>query len=114
MRSALSVINRQFEQPFIRKNAFVNLQPHIAKDRTVSQELRHFAPAALEAHSRDKNLYAIPTTNESIVVWYNEDLLRQLNLRPPHEFEDDPQRWNWDTLLDYARKLNRGREQDRE
>ncbi|MBI3972052.1 MAG: extracellular solute-binding protein [Chloroflexi bacterium] len=110
----LSVVNRQCGQPFIRKNAFVDLQPYLAKDRKTAEELTHFAPAALGAHTRDKKLYAIPTTNESIVVWYNEDLLRRQNLRPPHEFEDDPQRWTWDTMLDYARKLNRGREQDRE
>jgi multiple sugar transport system substrate-binding protein len=110
----LSVINRQFGQPFIRRNAFVNLQPLLAKDRRTRDELANFAPAALQAHSNDKNLFAVPTTNESIVVWYNEDLLRQHNLRPPHEFEDDSQRWTWDTLLDYARRVNRGREQERE
>jgi multiple sugar transport system substrate-binding protein len=110
----LSVVNRQFGQPFIRRNAFVNLQPLLARDRKASEELTNFAPAAMQAHTWEKNQYAIPVTNESIIVWYNEDLLRQQNLRPPHEFEDDPQRWNWDTLLDYARKLNRGREQDRE
>jgi ABC-type glycerol-3-phosphate transport system substrate-binding protein len=109
----LSVINRQFGQPFYRRGAFVDLQPLIGKDKKTADELKQFAPAALEAHSVGKLLYAIPTTNESIVCWYNEDLLRQQNLRPPHEFEDDPQRWNWDTLLDYARKLNRGQDQDR-
>jgi multiple sugar transport system substrate-binding protein len=109
----LSVINRQFGQPFIRKNAFVSLQPLLARDKRTADELKHFAPAALEAHSADRQLYAIPTTNESIVCWYNEDLLRQHNLRPPHEFEDDSQRWTWDTLLEYARTLNRGQGQDR-
>ncbi|MGH2355990.1 MAG: extracellular solute-binding protein [Chloroflexota bacterium] len=110
----LSVVNRAFGLFFIGKDAFVNLQPYLARDKAASQELQHYAPAALQTYTRARNLYAIPTTNESIVVWYNEDLFRQQGLVPPHEFEDDRQRWTWDTLLDYARKLNRGREQDRE
>lgn len=110
----LSVINQGNGVFLIGKNAFLSLQPYLARDRSASQELRHYAPVALQMYTHTKNLYAIPVTNESIVVWYNEDLVRQHNLVPPHEFEHDPQRWNWDTLLEYGRKLNRGRGQDRE
>lgn len=110
----LAVINMPSGVPLIGQNAFVGLQRYLARDRAVDQELKSFAPPALQAYRVKGELYAIPVTNETIVLWYNEDAMRQANLVPPHEIEHDPQKWNWNTLLDYARKLNRGRDQERE
>jgi multiple sugar transport system substrate-binding protein len=110
----LAVVNMPFGVPMVGQGAFVRLQPYLAKDRATEQELKSFAPPALQAYRFKNEQYAIPITNETIVLWYNADLLRQANLTPPAEIENDPQRWNWDTLLDYARRLNRGRDQTRE
>jgi multiple sugar transport system substrate-binding protein len=110
----LAVINMPSGVPLIGQQSFHGLQRYLARDRAVEQELKSFAPPALQAYRVKGELFAIPVTNETIVLWYNEDLLRQANLVPPHEIENDPQKWNWNTLLEYARKLNRGREQDRD
>jgi multiple sugar transport system substrate-binding protein len=110
----LAVVNMPFGVPMMGENAFRSLQPYLVKDRATEQELKSFAPPALQAYRHNNELYAIPITNETIVLWYNADLLRQAGLPPPAEIENDPQKWSWDTLLDYARKLNRGREQTRD
>jgi multiple sugar transport system substrate-binding protein len=110
----LAVVNMPFGVPMVGQGAFIRLQPYVAKDRATEQELKSFAPPALQAYRYKNELYAIPITNETIVFWYNADLVRQANLTPPAEIENDPQKWNWDTVLDYARKLNRGRDQTRE
>jgi multiple sugar transport system substrate-binding protein len=110
----LAVVNMPFGVPMMGQNAFVKLQPYLARDKEVDQELKSFAAPGLQAYRYRNELYAIPITSESIVLWYNEDLVRQANLPSPSEIEDDPQKWNWDTVLDYARKLNRGRDQARD
>src|SRR4051812_20934719 len=94
----LAVVNMPFGVPMMGQNAFLSLQPYLAKDRATEQELKNFAPPALQAYRRQNALYAIPITNETIVLWYNADLVRQANLTPPAEIENDPQKWNWDTL----------------
>lgn len=110
----LAVVNMPFGVPTMGQGAFGSLQSYLAKDKATEQELKSFAPPALQAYRHKNELYAIPITNETIVLWYNADLLRQAGLTPPAEIEHDPQKWNWETLLDYAHKLNRGREQTRE
>ena len=110
----LAVVNMPLGVPMMGQSAFIKLQPYLARDRETDAELKGFAPPALQAYRHRNELYAVPITSELIVFWYNEDLLRQANLTPPHEIENDPQKWNWDTVLDYARRLNRGREQERE
>jgi len=110
----LVVVNVPSGVPLVGQGAFVKLQPFLAKDKVTDQELKNFAQPALQAYRHKGELYAIPITNESIVLWYNADLFRQANLTPPAEIENDPQKWSWDTLLDYARRLNRGREQNRD
>lgn len=110
----LAVLFMAFFAPMVGKNAFLSLQPFLTRDRSVDQELKNFTPPSLQAFRFKNELFAIPITSESIVFWYNQDLLLQANLVPPHQIENDPHKWNWDTLLEYAQKLNRGRGQDRE
>jgi multiple sugar transport system substrate-binding protein len=110
----LTVVNVPNGVPMMGQGFFLKMQPYLAKDRATDQELKSFAPAAVQAYRQKNEQYAVPVTAETIVLWYNADLLRQANLTPPAEIENDPQKWNWDTVLDYARKLNRGREQGRE
>src|SRR5687768_16050832 len=110
----LIVVNVPSGVPLLGQGAFVKLQPFLAKDKATEQELKSFAEPALQRYRHKNELYAIPITNESIVLWYNADLVRQAGLTPPAELENDPQKWSWDTLLDYARQLNRGREQNRD
>ena len=66
-------------------------------------------PAALKGYSHKGQLYAVPTVNESILVFYNKDAIVQAGLTPPREIEEDPKKWNWDTLVEYAKATNKGK-----
>ena len=102
------VINTPAGVPMIHKGAFKSLAPNIKDSKDVQDNLKEFAKPALESYTVRSELHAIPVTNESQVIFYNRDAVEKAGLQPPEEFEDDPRRWNWDTLVDYAKKTNKG------
>ena len=108
------VINTPAGVPMIHKGAFKSLAPNIKDSKDVQDNLKEFAKPALDSYTARGELHAIPVTNESQVIFYNRDAVEKAGLQPPEEFEDDPRRWNWDTLVDYAKKLNKGSAFDRE
>jgi ABC-type glycerol-3-phosphate transport system substrate-binding protein len=110
----LAVVNMPFAVPMFAQGAAMNLQTYIARDRRVQEELKQFSAPALKAYRYKNDQHAIPITNSTNVVFFNEDLIRNAGAVPPHEFENDAQKWNWRTMLDIARKVNRGQGQDRE
>jgi ABC-type glycerol-3-phosphate transport system substrate-binding protein len=107
------VVNTPAGVPMIYKGAFLSLQDYVKQSTDVQDNLKSFAKPALDSYTAKGQLYAIPVTNESQVIFYNADLLKKANLEPPENFEDDPQKWNWDTLVSYAKKLNQGTGFDR-
>jgi len=74
----------------------------------------HFAKPAIAAYSHKGEQYCIPLTTESIVLWYNRDAMEEADLTPPREIENDPDKGNWNTLVEYAKVLNKGSGPDRE
>lgn len=107
-------INMPWGIPTISKGLWLNLKDLLKAD-TETQKLisDDFAKPALQSYTFKGDLYAVPATSESIVLWYNEDKLKEAGLTPPAEIEDDPAKWNWNSLLEYARKLNKGTGRDR-
>lgn len=107
------VINMPAGVPMIHKGAFLSLQPYVMESKGVQDSLKSFAKPALDAYTTKGQLYAVPVTNESQVIFYNADLLDKAGLQHPDEIENDPAKWNWDTLVEYAKKLNQGTGFDR-
>ena len=107
------VINMPAGVPMIYKGAFLSLQSYLMESTDVQDNLKKFVKPALDAYTVKEQLYAIPVTNESQVIFYNADLLDKAGLQHPEEIEDDPQKWNWDTLVEYSKKLNEGTGFDR-
>ena len=90
------------------QGAVLSLQEYLKADRAVGANLKEFAPSTVQAYTFDDKLYAVPATNEGIVLWYHKDAFAEARLPLPREIEDDPARWNWNTVTDMARALNRG------
>ena len=110
-----TVMNTPSGVPMIGEGIFLPLTPFLNKDTAVKDALdNNFAQAAVTAYSFQDELFCIPITSESQVVWYNKDAMEEAGLTPPAEIEDDPDKWNWDTLIEYAQKLNKGEGRDRE
>lgn len=84
------------------------IQSYVDADKDVKSWLPEYVPAAIKGYTYKGQLYAVPTVNESIVLWYNKDAVVQAGLTPPSEIEGDAQKWTWDTVVTYARALNKG------
>lgn len=91
-----------------------SIQDYLKRDKEVQTNLKSFAQATVQAYTFDDQLHAIPATNEGIVLWYNRDAFAEAKLPFPRDIEDDPAKWNWNTVVDMARALNRGSGPDRQ
>ncbi len=110
-----TVMNTPSGVPMIGEGVFLPLTPYLNKDTAVKDTLdKNFAKAGVTAYSFKGDLFCIPVTSESQVVWYNKDAMLEAGLTPPAEIEDDKDKWNWDTFIEYAQKLNKGTGRDRE
>jgi ABC-type glycerol-3-phosphate transport system substrate-binding protein len=98
----------------VAQKAVVGLQDYLKRDKQVETNLKGFAQATVQTYSFDNQLYAIPATNEGIVLWYHKDAFAEAKLPFPREIEDDPNKWNWNAVVDMARALNRGSGTDRQ
>jgi multiple sugar transport system substrate-binding protein len=110
-----TVINTPWGVPMIGQGAFLSLQDYIEADAAISESFaEHYARPSVAAYSLDGASYTVPMTSESIVMWYNLDAIEEAGLVAPREIEDDPDAWNWTTLVEYADALNIGTGRDRE
>lgn len=71
-------------------------------DKYVSAaQLRDYFPASLEEFRRNGKLYGLPRESSTLVLFYRTDWFDQAGVPYPNEA------WNWDNLLDAAKKLTR-------
>jgi ABC-type glycerol-3-phosphate transport system substrate-binding protein len=98
----------------IAQKMVLSLQDYLKRDKQVDTNLKSFAQATVQTYTFDNQLYAVPATNEGIVLWYHKDAFAEAKLPFPRDIEDDPAKWNWNTVVDMARALNRGSGTDRQ
>lgn len=85
---------------------FTDLEPFIERDRESLRWNEFFGPAIEQARIAGK-LYGMPTGPAmGFGTTYNADLLNEAGLAPPPTSWTDPS-WNWDVMVDYAKKLTR-------
>jgi ABC-type glycerol-3-phosphate transport system substrate-binding protein len=107
------VLSLTYAKHMVAQGAVLSLQEYLKADKQVAANLKEFAPSTVQAYTFDDKLYAVPATNEGIVLWYHKDAFAEARLPFPRDLEDDPARWNWNTLVDMARALTRGSGADR-
>ena len=90
-------------QVFIRREALVDLLPLMKRDR-LSQD--DFWPSAVRAYTYRGGFYGLPTSASSNALYFNKIHFRAVSIPLPTELEKQG-KWNWDALLDTARKLTR-------
>jgi len=54
--------------------------------------------------SHNGKVYGLPRDISTMVIYYNEDLFKAAGIPTPKELNDQG-KWNWDTLLESAKKL---------
>ena len=81
---------------------FLDLRPYLTRERRLADK---FPKPMLDAlTSPDGTLFMLPIEAYSIVTWYNLDMLNGAGLTPPAQLG---QKWNWDTMREYGRKLTK-------
>lgn len=93
---------------FYGKKMLKSIQTYVDGDPDVKGLLPEYVPSAIKGYTYQGKLHAVPTVNESVLLFYNKDAIVQAGLKPPREIEDDPKQWNWDTLVTYAKAVNKG------
>jgi multiple sugar transport system substrate-binding protein len=108
------VMGLDFARYLVAQKLVLSIQDYLKRDKDVQTNLKSFAQATVQTYTFDNQLYAIPATNEGIVIWYHKEAFANAKLPFPRDIEDDPAKWNWNTVVDMARALNRGSGTDRE
>lgn len=87
---------------FVATGQVLDLKPMIDKDQ--SFKIGDFYDNVIGELSRDGKIYGLPRDISTMVTYYNEDMFKAAGLKTPKELAEAGQ-WNWDTLLDSAKKL---------
>ena len=90
-------------QVFIRRDALVDILPLMKRDKLTQDD---FWPSAVKAYTYKGGYYGLPTSSSSNAVYFNKIHFRAVGIPTPDELEKQG-KWNWDTLIDSARKLTR-------
>ena len=90
-------------QVFIRRDALVDLLPLMKRDK-VSQD--DFWPSAIHAYTYKGGFFGLPTSASSNAVYFNKLHFRAAGVSLPTEL-DKQGKWNWDALIDTAKRLTR-------
>jgi multiple sugar transport system substrate-binding protein len=88
-------------QVFIRRDSLVDVLPLMKRDK-MSQE--DFWPSAVRAYTYKGGYYGLPTSSSSNALYFNKIHFRAAGIPLPTDLEKQG-RWNWDTLIDTARRL---------
>jgi len=80
----------------------LDIKPYIDKDSNF--KLDNFYPQPVAELSHDGKVYGLPRDISTMVTYYNADLFKAAGIPTPKELNDQG-KWNWDTLLESAKKL---------
>lgn len=87
---------------FVNTGQVLDLKPLIDKDS--SFKLDDFYKQPIDVLSHDGKIYGLPRDISTLVTYYNEDLFKSAGIPTPKELNDQG-KWNWDSLLESAKKL---------
>jgi ABC-type glycerol-3-phosphate transport system substrate-binding protein len=90
-------------QVLIRRDALVDLLPLMKRDKLTQDD---FWPSAVKAYTYKGGYFGLPTSASSNALYFNKIHFRQVGLPLPTELEKQG-KWDWDALLETARKLTR-------
>jgi multiple sugar transport system substrate-binding protein len=86
------------------KGVLVDLDPLIASDASMQDNLANSWQAAVEFYKFEGKNYGLPFMYTTVVLYYNEDYIKAQGLTPIAEIEDD---FDWNQWREYALKLTK-------
>lgn len=87
---------------------YSDLMPYIQRDEF---DLTHFFPPLINIYQSGTKQYGVPREASTSVLFYNVERFNERGLVDPNQLHDNGG-WNWDALLEAAKKLTRDRTGD--
>ncbi|HEX5689806.1 MAG TPA: sugar ABC transporter substrate-binding protein [Roseiflexaceae bacterium] len=87
---------------FVNTGQILDLKPLMDKDS--SFKIGDLYENVIGEVTRDGKIYGLPRDISTMVTYYNADMFKAAGLPTPKELSEQG-KWNWDTLLDSAKKL---------
>ena len=94
-------LNDYFQYAFSKKGLLLDVSNYITQD---SYDFTPFVKEAVEANRYDGKMYAMPFEVSDAAICYNKKLFDEAGVPYPTADVND-KNWNWDTLVDTAKKL---------
>lgn len=91
-------LNMENLQSFAALGALADLGPLVQKDK---YDLGQYYASTLDMHSYKGKLYGLPASFSTVVLFYNKKLFDEAKVPYPDST------WNWDKMLDAAKKLTK-------
>lgn len=88
---------------FAERGSLLPLDSFIKRDGV---DLGVYFPASMKGFQYKGATYGLPIETGTYVIYYNEELFSKEGLKTPAEYAKEG-KWNWQTLLDLARKLTK-------
>ena len=87
---------------YVAAGQALDIKPFLDKD--TSLKVTDFYPQPIAELTHDGKIYGLPRDVSTMVTYYNADLFKAAGIPNPKELSDQG-KWNWDTLLESAKKL---------
>ncbi|HDK26833.1 MAG TPA: sugar ABC transporter substrate-binding protein [Candidatus Atribacteria bacterium] len=81
----------------------IPLTPYIERDKE-EVKIYEFQPQTLYSHEWRGDIYTLPITSYSHMVYYRTDIFEKAGLQPPPT--EKAEWWTWDKYMEYVRKLD--------
>lgn len=87
---------------YVAAGQLLDIKPYLDKD--TSLKIADFYPQPVAELTHDGKVYGLPRDISTMVTYFNADLFKAAGIPNPKELSDQG-KWNWETLLDSAKKL---------
>ena len=96
--------NRQrTSQVLIRRDALADVLPLMKRDKMTQDD---YWPSAVKTYSYKGGYFGLPTSSSSNALYFNKIHFKQVGVPLPTDLQKQG-KWDWDALLETARKLTR-------
>lgn len=92
-------------EKFIRDNRVLDLTPYMEKSATLKPDSIY--ENLYGAAKQNGKIYGVAVDCNPMVLYYNIDLLKSLNIKTPQEYLDEG-KWNWDAFSEITRAVAKG------
>jgi ABC-type glycerol-3-phosphate transport system substrate-binding protein len=105
----LAWMNPDFLLSYLKDNLLMDMRPYIDPDNDgISFEKDGVYPGVSASYTVDNKVYAAGVRIDPVILFFNEDMFREADLKTPRELYDAGE-WDWTAFAEAARALTSDR-----